>query len=67
VQTRLGATCGCQCTTSWVIISENGDQFKRNMRRLKEAMESVEFDVPMLTDRKWSPRSFGALKPYKDT
>lgn len=49
-----------------VIVSENGDRLKRTMKNLKEAMESVELDVPMPTDGKWSPRSFGALKPYKD-
>jgi len=36
------------------------------MRRLREAMESVEFDVLMLTDGKWSPRSWGSVKTYND-
>ena len=39
----------------------------RGMKLLREAMESVEFDVLMLSDGKWSPRSWGAMKPYKET
>ena len=32
------------------------------MRPLREAMESIEFDVPMLTDGRWSKVSWGRLK-----
>lgn len=38
---------------------------KREMNTLREAMESVEFDVPMLTEGKSGP-SWGELKEYKD-
>ncbi len=39
---------------------------KRAMRELKNAMESVPFDVKMLTDGKISRTSWGSLKEYKD-
>lgn len=38
----------------------------KGMKILRESMESVEFDVLMLTDGKWSPKSWGAVKTYKD-
>jgi DNA polymerase I-like protein with 3'-5' exonuclease and polymerase domains len=34
------------------------------MKRLKEAMESVEFDVPMLSEGKWSTTNWFELKDY---
>jgi len=39
---------------------------KRIMKLKKDAMESIKFDVPMLTDGKTSSVSWGALKDYKD-
>lgn len=34
------------------------------MKRLKEAMESIEFDVPMLSEGKWSNTNWFDLKDY---
>lgn len=39
---------------------------ERGMRHLREAMESVEFDVPMLSDGKVSKRSWAAARHYND-
>lgn len=39
---------------------------KPQMRKLREAMESIEFDLLMLSDGKWSTKSWGSLKPYKE-
>lgn len=39
---------------------------KRQMALLREAMESVPFDVLMLTDGKWSARSWGAVVKYPE-
>ena len=36
----------------------------KGMAILKEAMESVEFDVPLLSEGDWSPDSWGELRPY---
>ena len=38
----------------------------KGMKILREAMESVEFDVKMISDGKWSPRSWGSVKSYDD-
>jgi DNA polymerase-1 len=40
---------------------------KQEMKLLKEAMEAVEFDVPMLSDGKSSTVSWGKMKPWRDT
>ena len=37
----------------------------RSMKRLSQAMESIELDVPLLVDKKWSKKSWGELKPWK--
>ena len=42
------------------------DKVKEGMRILKETMESVEFDVPMLTDGKVGRKSWGEAVEYKD-
>lgn len=42
------------------------DKRHENMRIMREGMESVEFDVLMVSDGKWSPRSWGSLKTYDD-
>jgi hypothetical protein len=36
------------------------------MGRLKAAMEDVKFDLPMLTDGKWSIKSWHQLKKFND-
>lgn len=43
----------------------NKASHKRAMKLQKEAMESIEFDVLMLTDGKWGP-NWGELKKYND-
>lgn len=35
-----------------------------NMKLIKGAMESVEFDVPMYTEGEWSPRNWANLRDY---
>jgi len=42
------------------------DKIDEGMRVLREAMESVEFDVPMLSDGKVGKRSWGQAVKYKD-
>ena len=39
---------------------------KRQMRLLREAMESLEVSVPMISDPKWSPESWGAVRAYEE-
>jgi DNA polymerase I-like protein with 3'-5' exonuclease and polymerase domains len=39
---------------------------KEEMAVLKKAMESVEFDLPMLSDGKWSSKSWGDLEEFKE-
>jgi DNA polymerase I-like protein with 3'-5' exonuclease and polymerase domains len=39
---------------------------KSEMSRIREAIESVEFDIPMLSDGKTSARSWGALTDTKE-
>ncbi len=34
------------------------------MRRLKEALESIEFDVPMLSEGKWSLTNWNDMQDY---
>lgn len=42
------------------------EHLHRAMKLLREAMESVEFDVLMLSDGKWSAKSWGAVTKYED-
>jgi len=37
------------------------------MELLRQAMESIEFDVPMLSDGKWSRTSWARLKSWRDS
>lgn len=39
-------------------------KMKKYMEYMREKMESVEFDVPMLSDGKWSPENWAACKTY---
>lgn len=39
---------------------------KREMRKLKDAMESVKFDVPILSDGKFSAKSWGTMTKWED-
>jgi DNA polymerase I-like protein with 3'-5' exonuclease and polymerase domains len=45
-------------------MAQRGDASKRTMKRLREAMETAEFDVPMLSSAKWSSKSWGELKKF---
>lgn len=47
-----------------VLLSVPSGELHEGMRLLREAMESVEFDVPMLSEGTWSKRSWLDLKPY---
>lgn len=47
-------------------IESPREKLDKGMRLLRESMESVEFDVKMLTDGKWSPKSWGLVKKYND-
>ncbi len=37
-----------------------------DMCDMREAMEKVEFDIPMLTEGTWSPNNWADLKPYDE-
>lgn len=39
---------------------------RREMKLLNDAMASIEFDVPMISDGKWSDESWGKLIKYDD-
>lgn len=40
--------------------------WQSEMKILRDAMASVEFDVPMLSDGSWSPRAWGEAKDIKE-
>lgn len=42
------------------------EKLEKEMKVLREAMESVEFDVKMLTDGKVSSKNWGSVKKYND-
>lgn len=46
-------------------ISAHKKVFKQEMELLRQVMQSVEFDVPMLSDGEYGP-NWGALSPFKD-
>ncbi len=47
-------------------ISVPAKAVRKEMNALREAMESVEFDVPMLSEGKSSEKNWGSLKSYDD-
>jgi DNA polymerase-1 len=47
-----------------IMINTPKGKEKVEMQRMKEAMESIQFDVPMLSDGKKSARSWGAMRSY---
>lgn len=47
-----------------LLVSVPARERDRGMETLRRAMESVEFDVPMLSEGKWSPEGWGSLKAY---
>lgn len=48
-----------------IVLSCPVDEAKRHLAILTRAMESVKFDVDMLTDTEYSAKSWGDLKPLK--
>lgn len=63
---QAGVDLRMQVHDELVALSEPGAAAVKNMKRLKDAMESVEFDVPMLSDGKISKVSFGDLREYAE-
>lgn len=61
----LGAWFLLQLHDELVIDAEAAKKDK-TMIALREAMESVEFDVKMLSSGEWSDKSWGILRKYKD-
>lgn len=49
-----------------LVISCPIGKAKKEMARMKEAMEAVKFDIPMLSDGKWSRESWGQLTEYPE-
>lgn len=49
-----------------LVMSVPKNKKEYSMKILREAMESVEFDIPMLSDGSWSPKSWGEVKKYKE-
>lgn len=49
-----------------LMVESDIAHYKKDMALMKEAMESIEFDIPMLTEGKWSKKSWGDIKDYKD-
>lgn len=47
-----------------IAVSCPADIAVSEMKVLRQAMESVEFDVPMLSEGSWSPDNLAALKDY---
>jgi len=47
-----------------LLVSVPREERDAAMETLREAMESVEFDVAMLSEGKWSDASWAALQPY---
>ena len=47
-----------------ILASVPRDERDAAMAQLKTSMESVEFDVPMLSEGSWSDKNWGALKKY---
>lgn len=49
-----------------LLISCPRSRAKAAMDTLRQAMESIEFDIPMLSEGTWSGDSWGALKTYDE-
>jgi len=47
-----------------LLISVPAEEFIEAMEVLRECMESVEFDVPILSEGAWSPDNWAAMKDY---
>ena len=47
-----------------LLVSVPAKERDVGMKLLRQAMESVEFSVPMLSDGKWSPTDWATLVPY---
>lgn len=51
---------------AFVSMTEPGVKLKRDMAALRDAMNGVEFPIPLLSDGAWSERSMGAMREYRD-
>jgi DNA polymerase-1 len=49
-----------------ILINSPKGSYKKEMQRMKEAMEDIKIDLPMLSDGKIGRRSFGELKDYEN-
>lgn len=49
-----------------LMLDTDKKAYKSEMGKMKEAMESIEFDVSMKSDGKYSFSSWGEMKEYKD-
>lgn len=49
-----------------LVVDAEASKKDKTMIVLRDAMESVEFDVKMLSSGEWSDHSWGVLKKYKD-
>lgn len=47
-----------------ILISAPRSEIKEAMEALRQAMEGVEFDVPMLSEGEWTDTNWADLKPY---
>ena len=47
-----------------LVVSCPAEDIHTGMETLRETMESIEMDVPMLSEGAWSPKSWGAVKDY---
>lgn len=47
-----------------ILSSVPRSELKKGLEAMRQGMESLEFDVPMLSESKWSPTSWAALQPY---
>ena len=47
-----------------VVVSVPADECAAGMELLRQSMESVQFDVPMLSEGKWSQKNWGSLEDY---
>lgn len=65
-QLRHSSSRICLQVYDEIIAQAEISRLKQEMAALKEAMESVEFSVPMLSDGKLGRKSWGEAKKYKD-
>jgi len=47
-----------------IVLSVPAHDLKRAQDTLRDAMASLEFDVPMLSEGEWSAENWGKMMPY---